>query len=299
MSTPIQNRYDFVMLFDCKNGCPNGDPDAMNMPRIDPLTSHCLVTEACLKRKIRREVSLRHGDTPGFRLYIAPDMVLNDKDNEAFAAANTSEKTLTSDRKKNPDVDKEIVKFICENYYDVRAFGGVMTGFAKAKAREAGIRGPVQIGFAESVHRVMVSQISITRQAVASDAESEKSMHTMGSKSILPYGLFMCSGSVSAPLAEKTGFTEEDLNILWESIIHIFDNDASSIRPYMALRKLFVFKHASKYGDAPAHTLVEAVEVQKKDPDQDDESLRSFSDFEVTLHRENIPESVEVIEMVR
>jgi len=296
MKNVIQNRYDFVLLFDCINGNPNGDPDAGNLPRIDPNTGHCLVTDACIKRKIRNEVELRTEGKPGYKMYIKGDTYLNAKDNEAFKTQGlVDDKSASAFIKDNPDIGEKLLQFMCENYYDIRCFGGVMTRFSTFKFPSR-LHGPVQISCAESVSPVEIKELAIARTVVATEAEATKSMNTFGQKHIIPYGLFRCSGSIDATRALKsTGFTEEDLEILWDSIINMFEHDAASLRPNMNVRKLIVFKHSSRYGSAPRYKLAESVLVTEKTPGK---PIRSYSDYEVTILKDNIPASVETIEMI-
>ena len=293
---PIQNRYDFILLFDCINGNPNGDPDAANLPRIDPYTGKCLVTDACIKRKIRNEVALRHEGELGYKMYIQGDTYLNAKDDEAFRTLGILEdKAIGPFVKDNPDAGKQLLQFMCANYFDIRTFGGVMTKFSSYRLPSS-IRGPVQISYAESISPVEIREISLARSVVATAAEANRSMNTFGKKFIIPYGLFLCSGSIDATLAQRqTGFSEEDLTILWDGIVNMFEHDAASIRPNMNVRKLIVFKHSSIYGSVPKHKLIDALQITEKVPGA---NVRSFADYEVTLCQDSIPKSVEIMELV-
>lgn len=291
----IQNKYDFVSIFDCKNGNPNGDPDAGNQPRIDPVTGLCLMTDVSLKRKIRNYIALVREGVPGFKMYIQPQsgQTLNDRDMECFiTATNCTKESIAEYKKGHPEVDDVLRNFMCENYYDIRTFGGVMTKFQSANLNCGTIRGPVQIAMAESVSPVDLRELSITRTAVATEDEIKKKEGTFGQKPIIPYGLFVCTGSVSPTLAQKyTGFSEEDLNLLWDAIMNMFDFDKSACRAEMATRKLVIFKHDSIYGNAPSHKLYERVHVKEANTGK---PIRNYSDYEVTVDDTNLPAGVTV-----
>jgi CRISPR-associated protein Csd2 len=285
--TAIANRYEFVLLFDVENGNPNGDPDAGNMPRVDPETGHGLVTDVCLKRKIRNHVALAKNGATGFRIYIQEKSVLNTTHQEAYA-----EFKLTSESKKLPKKTEDAAKvtgWMCTNFFDIRTFGAVMT----TEVNCGQVRGPVQLAFAKSVDPIMPQEISITRMAVTNEKDLEKE-RTMGRKHIVPYGLYVAHGFVSAPLAEKTGFTGDDLNLLWDALINMFEHDRSAARGIMSSRKLFVFKHENKLGNAPAHKLFDLVDVKR----QEDSAgpARSFKDYNVSVGQ--APAGVEIIEML-
>ncbi len=285
--TAITNRYEFVLLFDVENGNPNGDPDAGNMPRIDPETGHGLVTDVCLKRKIRNHVALTKGDEPGFHIYIQEKAVLNDINQLAYKELN-----LKPEKKKlpkNAEDARKITDWMCANFYDIRAFGAVMT----TEINCGQVRGPVQLAFATSVEPVFSQEVSITRMAVTNIKDLEKE-RTMGRKHIIPYGLYVAKGFVSAPLAEKTGFDEADLELLWDALINMFEHDRSAARGVMSSQKLFIFKHRDKLGNAPAHKLFELVEVKRKNGSEG--PARSFSDYEVEVKDDELPESVELVE---
>ncbi|MGN1133984.1 MAG: type I-C CRISPR-associated protein Cas7/Csd2, partial [Oscillospiraceae bacterium] len=243
----IKNRYEFVMLFDVENGNPNGDPDAGNLPRIDGETSLGIVTDVCIKRKIRNFVELVKENEPGYNILIKADRELNAKFTEAYDELGLEHKQ----KGKKADDVKKAQEYICRNYYDVRTFGAVMsTGDDQCGT----VRGPVQINFARSLDPIAVQDITITRQAKTTDARQEKGSTEMGRKSYVPYGLYRAEGYVSAMLAQKvTGFSEEDLELLWTAIINMFEHDRSAARGKMCLRKLIVFKHESALGNAPAH----------------------------------------------
>lgn len=288
----IQNRYDFVILFDVENGNPNGDPDSGNMPRIDPETGYGLVTDVCLKRKIRNYVEMRKEDSTGYRIYIKDSVPLNRSDAEAYTALDVTEKTVKDKKKADPDLDRKIRDWMCANFYDIRTFGAVMTTFVKAALNCGQVRGPVQLGFARSVDPVMPQEVTITRVAITTEADAEKKGTEMGRKYIVPYGLYRCEGYVSANLARKTtGFSEEDLALLWEAILNMFEHDHSAARGKMAVRELIVFKHDSELGNAPAHKLFETVQVRRVHPD-DIGPARSFADYTVTVDEGAIPSGV-------
>jgi len=267
MSEPIKNRYEFVILFDVENGNPNGDPDAGNMPRVDPETGLGLVTDVCLKRKIRNYVETVKEDAAGYRIYVKDGVPLNRSDAEAYKALDVDEKTAKEKKKADPELDRKIRDWMCANFYDIRAFGAVMTTFMKAALNCGQVRGPVQLGFARSVEPVIPQEITITRVAITTEADAEKKGTEMGRKYIVPYGLYRCEGYISANLARKTtGFSEEDLSLLWEAILNMFENDHSAARGKMAVRELIVFRHDSELGCAPAWKLFDTVKIARKDP---------------------------------
>lgn len=288
MSEPIKNRYDFVILFDVENGNPNGDPDAGNMPRIDPETGHGLVTDVCLKRKIRNYVETAREDAAGYRIYIKDQVPLNRSDNEALNYLGVTGDLKTA-KKADPELDVKIRDFMCQNFYDIRTFGAVMTTFVKGALNCGQVRGPVQIGFARSVDPIVPQEVTITRVAITTEADAEKKGTEMGRKHIVPYGLYRAEGYVSANLARKTtGFSEEDLQLLWQAILNMFENDRSAARGKMAVRELIVFKHDSELGNAPAYKLFDAVHVQRLDPSV---VARSYRDYQVTVD-DVLPEGV-------
>ncbi len=303
MREPIKNRYEFVVLFDVENGNPNGDPDAGNMPRIDPESGLGLVTDVCLKRKIRNYVETVKENEKGYQIYIREDVPLNRSDREAckdVGIDETDEKKVTDALKKlkksDPDVDVKLRDYMCENFFDIRTFGAVMTTFVKASLNCGQVRGPVQLGFARSVDPIVSQEVTITRVAITTEKDAENKNTEMGRKSIVPYGLYRVEGYISANLARKvTGFSEEDLELLWDAIINMFENDHSAARGKMAVRELIVFKHSKELGDCPAYKLFDAVEVKKVD---DVEYPRSYQDYTVQIHEEQIPESVEVKRMI-
>ena len=292
MSDLIKNRYEFVILFDVENGNPNGDPDAGNMPRVDPETGLGLVTDVCLKRKIRNYVEMVKEDAQGFRIYVKDSIPLNRSDLESFAALDVTEKTVKEKKKADPELDKKLRDWMCQNFYDIRTFGAVMTTFTKNALNCGHVRGPVQLGFAHSVDPVVPQEVTITRVAITTEADAERKGTEMGRKYIIPYGLYRCEGYVSANLARKTtGFSEEDLELLWEAILNMFEHDHAAARGKMAVRKLIIFKHDSELGCAPAWKLFESVHVQRQDMD-DPAPARSYQDYTVTVDEAALPAGV-------
>ena len=304
MREAIKNRYEFVILFDVENGNPNGDPDAGNMPRIDPESGLGLVTDVCLKRKIRNYVETVKEGEAGYQIYIREDVPLNRSDRKAcenLGITETDDKKVTEGLKKlkknDPDADLKIRDYMCQNFFDIRTFGAVMTTFVKVSLNCGQVRGPVQIGFARSIDPIVSQEVTITRVAITTEKDAEDKKTEMGRKSIVPYGLYRAEGYVSANLARKvTGFTEEDLDLLWEAIINMFEHDHSAARGKMAVRELIVFKHSKELGDCPAYKLFDAVEVSRK---ADVVYPRNYCDYDVQIHGEQIPDSVEVKRMIK
>lgn len=316
--TALANRYDFVILFDVANGNPNGDPDAGNLPRMDPETNEGLVTDVCLKRKIRNYAEFARSGAPPYRIYVSEGAILNDKHREAYAAIRSGDTKAKTDKKLNPKDDAEADKlrgFMCDNFFDVRTFGAVMsTGINCGQ-----VRGPVQLSFARSIEPIMPIEISITRMAATNEAEKAKreegnegderrENRTMGRKHIVPYGLYRAHGYISAKLAERTGFSEDDLGFLWEALTNMFEHDRSAARGEMATRKLVAFKHASALGNAHAHSLFDRVKAGRmvdgelREPgDRGLDNLRParrFSDYGIHIERDGIPDGVEILELV-
>ena len=303
MSEPIKNRYEFVILFDVENGNPNGDPDAGNMPRVDPETGLGLVTDVCLKRKIRSYIEMVKEDSTGYRIYIKDGVPLNRSDNEGFAQVSIHDAAdMKSDELKkaikakketeNIDVDAVIRDWMCANFYDVRTFGAVMTTMVKGALNCGQVRGPVQLSFAQSVEPIVPQEITITRVAITTEADAANKDTEMGRKYIVPYGLYRCEGYVSANLARKTtGFSEEDLDLLWQAILDMFENDHSAARGKMAVRELIVFKHDSELGCAPAWKLFDTVKIERVNKD-DLAPARSYSDYQVTVDEAALPTGV-------
>lgn len=286
----IKNRYEFVILYDVENGNPNGDPDAGNMPRIDPESGYGLVTDVCLKRKIRNYVETVKEDVPGYRIYVKDGVPLNRSDKEACAYVKVDPDKLKEEKKKDPGIDEKLRDFMCSNFYDIRTFGAVMTTFVKGALNCGQIRGPVQLGFSRSIDPVLPQEVTITRTAITTEADAEKKDTEMGRKYIVPYALYRCEGYVSANLARKTtGFSEEDLQLLWDAILNMFENDHSAARGKMAVRELIVFRHDSELGNAPAHKLFELIRVEKKDGVS---APRAYSDYTVTVDEKSLPQGV-------
>ncbi|SEP32364.1 CRISPR-associated protein Csd2 [Methylobacterium sp. ap11] len=303
----VTRRHEFVLFFDVQNGNPNGDPDAGNLPRLDPETNQGLVSDVALKRKIRNYVALARPEAPGHEIYMRDGATLNAEHRRAWAAVMPEAKP--EDQKKLPKEAKarELTRWMCANFWDIRTFGAVMTTGVNAGQ----VRGPVQLAFARSVEPVLPLEIAITRLAATTEADAEaKGGRTMGRKHIVPYGLYRAHGFVSAPLASHpvkgTGFSDDDLALLFEALGQMFDHDRSAARGEMATRKLVIFRHATALGNAPAHALFDRVrtlrvhkgEAHEIGADATDNwpPARSFADYRVTVDRDGLPEGVEVIE---
>ena len=287
MAEVINNRYEFVFLFDVENGNPNGDPDAGNMPRIDAETGLGLVTDVCLKRKIRNYVDIVKDAAPGYDIYVREGGVLNTQHRKAYDALGIEpvEKKLPKDAKQA----EELTRFMCRHFFDIRTFGAVMTTGVNCGQ----VRGPVQLNFARSIDPIVQQEVTITRMAVTSEKDAEEKDREMGRKHIVPYALYRAEGFVSAFLAKKTDFNEDDLSLLWDALINMFDHDRSAARGKMAARKLFVFKHESPLGNAPAYKLFDLVTIVRKDLGR---PARAFTDYAVTVDQINLPEGVEMAE---
>jgi len=290
--TTLTNRYEFVLLYDVENGNPNGDPDAGNMPRIDPETGYGIVTDVCLKRKVRNYVEMVKGDAAGYRIYIKEGIPLNANHVEAYKAVNlpTDDKNFKA---KRDDVQRARA-WICANFFDVRTFGAVMsTGLNCGQ-----VRGAVQINFSRSIDPIVQQEVTITRLTVTREEEADKE-RTMGRKHIVPYGLYRAEGYVSAKLANDptkgTGFSEEDLNLFWDALINMFEHDHSAARGKMATRSLVVFRHDSDLGNAPSHKLFDLVKVEKN---KEAMPARSFGDYTVNIDRTGLPAGVHLIEVL-
>lgn len=297
MSEAIKNRYEFVIVFDVENGNPNGDPDAGNMPRVDPETGLGLVTDVCLKRKIRNYVEMAKENAPGYKIYIKDGVPLNRSDNEAFKALGINAAALDEAKKKDPDIDLKIRDWMCANFYDIRTFGAVMTTFVKGRLNCGQVRGPVQLGFARSVEPVIPQEVTITRVAITTEEDAVKKGTEMGRKYIIPYGLYKCEGYVSANLARKTtGFSDEDLKVLWDAIFNMFENDHSAARGKMAVRELIIFRHDTELGCAPAHKLFDLVKITRKE--NNGEPARSYDDYEVTVDENALPKGINIKRIV-
>ncbi len=283
----VQNRYEFVYLYDVENGNPNGDPDAGNMPRIDPETSFGIVTDVCLKRKIRNFVEISKGGNAPFKIYVMEKAVLSTTQGQAYRA-------VAGEAGKDEEKRRELAKdWMCANFFDVRAFGAVMS----LKENNCGqVRGPVQLSFSRSVEQIVPMEVTITRMAVATEKEAKDQSgdnRTMGRKHIVPYGLYRVEGYISAHLAAKTGFTDVDAEVLWDALLNMFDHDRSAARGKMAARKLLVFKHATALGNAPAHKLFDLVKVSRVSDSK--MPARAFTDYSVEVTGA-LPDGVELME---
>lgn len=276
----IQNRYEFVYFFDVTNGNPNGDPDSGNMPRLDPESSKGLVTDVCLKRKIRNYIQLTEDKTPGYDIYVQEKGVLNQQNQKAYDALG-----IKPESKKLPkEVTKarELTRWMCNNFFDVRTFGAVMT----TEVNSGQVRGPVQLAFAKSIDPIVPLEISITRMAVTNEKDLEKE-RTMGRKHIVPYGLYRVHGFISANLAEKTGFSDTDLGKFWQALKMMFEHDHSAARGEMNARRLFVFKHNDALGNMPSHQLFERVKVERV-KGESGTPASSFDDYGISINKESL-----------
>lgn len=286
--TAIQNRYDFVFLFDIRNGNPNGDPDNGNMPRVDTETEHGLVTDVAIKRKIRNYVDLKQGGKPPYAIYMREKAILNTTHAEAYTALGL--KPETKKLPKEESKSRELTRWMCDNFYDIRTFGAVMT----TEVNAGQVRGPVQISFAESIDPILPQEVTITRSSVTNDKDAAKE-RTMGRKYIVPYGLYRCHGFVSASLAgdatKGTGFSEDDLNLLFEALCNMFEHDRSAARMEMNAQALIVFQHDNALGNAPAQALFKRVTVARS---PDAKVPRSFDDYEVTVNTAELPAGVAI-----
>ncbi|ERL04023.1 hypothetical protein HMPREF1986_02871 [Oribacterium sp. oral taxon 078 str. F0263] len=297
MSEPIKNRYEFVLFFDVENGNPNGDPDAGNMPRIDPESGYGLVTDVCLKRKIRNYVETIKEDQEGFGIYIKENITLNKSDERALSYIGRKPEDVKTLKRTDPDADKKILEFMCRNFYDIRSFGAVMTTFAPGHLNCGQVRGPVQLSFARSVDPIVSQEVTITRMAITTEKDALEKRIEWGRKYIVPYALYRAEGFISANLARKTtGFSEEDLEFFWEALINMFENDHSAARGKMSARRLIVFKHSTELGDCPAYKLFETVHAEKLPEVQ---FPRKYSDYRIEIRKDaSIPDSVEFIEKI-
>jgi CRISPR-associated protein Csd2 len=283
MSDVIKNRYEFVLLFDVENGNPNGDPDMGNMPRVDPQTGYGVVTDVCLKRKVRDYVDLVKTGILGYDIYVRSGSVLNLQNKKAydFVQPKDSKKTTKEE-------DTKLTQFMCDNFFDIRAFGAVMT----TEVNCGQVRGPVQINFARSMDPIFQQEVTVTRCAVTNEKDAEKGQ-TMGKKQIVPYGLYRAEGYISANLAKRvTHFNEDDLALLWDSLVNMFEHDHSAARGKLSARKLIVFKHNSELGCCQSHILFDKVKVERLSKEM---PPRSFADYKVTVSKD-VPTGVEIIE---
>jgi CRISPR-associated protein Csd2 len=285
MSNAINNRYDFVLLFDVKDGNPNGDPDAGNLPRIDPETGNGLVTDVCLKRKVRNYVQIVKNGNLGHEIFVKEKAVLN----TLIDKAHEQEDVKSKEKGEKTEAAR---MYMCKTYYDIRTFGAVLS-----TGKNAGqVRGPVQLTFSRSIDQIVPLEHSITRMAVATEAEAEKQQgdnRTMGRKFTVPYGLYRCHGFVSAAFAAKTGFTDDDLELFWKSLSEMFEHDRSAARGEMTTRKLVIFKHDSSLGNAPAHALFERVTVSRKNGEA---PPRGIADYSIDIKKDGLPKGVAIIE---
>jgi CRISPR-associated protein Csd2 len=294
MSTPIRNRYDFMLVFDVKDGNPNGDPDAGNLPRVDAETGQGLVTDVCLKRKVRNYVQLTKGTETGYDIYIKEKAVLIRAHEEAYKAIGAEELLKGDEKKRKGSGDKveEARMYMCKTFFDIRTFGAVMSLGVNCGQ----VRGPVQLTFGRSIDPVVTLEHSITRMAVATEAEAEKQSgdnRTMGRKNTVPYGVYVAYGFISPALAAQTGFSEEDLDVFWKALTEMFEHDHSAARGMMATQKLIVFKHATALGNAHSNDLFKAVKIAKK---ESVEVPRDFAAYDVTVPTKDAFPGVEVIE---
>ena len=312
--TALNNRYDFVYLFDVNNGNPNGDPDAGNLPRLDPETNQGLVTDVCLKRKVRNFVELAKGDESGYAIYVQEGALLNEQHRKAYQVVRPDDEKVETGKKLSPQSDEEMDAlrgFMCNNFFDVRTFGAVMsTGINCGQ-----VRGPVQMTFARSIEPIVPLEMSITRMAATTEKEKaerektseendgdERTEHrTMGRKHIVPYGLYRAHGFVSAKLAERTGFSPDDLDVLWNALTQMFEHDHSAARGEMVAHRLIAFKHSSALGNAPAHRLFDRVRVQRTEANDSEGSsppARGFADYRIELDLDDMPANVEVVDLI-
>lgn len=305
----LNNRYDFVLVFDVRDGNPNGDPDAGNLPRLDAESGHGLVTDVSLKRKVRNFVGLVKGEELGFDIFVKEKAVLNQQIERAYETSEDVQRAMEAwkawqkDKKNNKkparhyeDVARD---WMCDNFFDVRTFGAVMStgdedSESKLRKTAGQVRGPVQLTFARSVDPVVALEHSITRMAVTNEKDLEKE-RTMGRKHTVPYGVYVAHGFVSSFLAKQTGFSEFDLDLLWQALEHMFEHDRSAARGEMATRGLYVFKHDSELGNAHAHALFDRIKVERK---AEVDVARSFADYEVNIDETNLPSGVTLIKRV-
>ena len=283
----LENRIDFIYLFDVQDGNPNGDPDAGNLPRVDAETGMGLVTDVCLKRKVRNYVQVAKQCAPGYDIFVKEKAVLNTLIDQSYE----DDRVKAADKNKQSTAARDVM---CEKYYDVRTFGAVMS-----TGKNAGqVRGPIQFTFARSIDPIAPLEHSITRMAVATEKEAEKQSgdnRTMGRKSTVPYGLYLCHGFISANLAKQTGFSTDDLDLFFEALKNMFDNDRSAARGLMSAQKLIVFRHESELGNAPANKLFDLVRVERK---EGVEVARRFDDYRITINRQNLPAGVTIEELL-
>jgi CRISPR-associated protein Csd2 len=293
MSDPIENRYDFVLIFDVQDGNPNGDPDAGNLPRLDPETSMGIVTDVCLKRKVRNFVELTKGGSAPNEIYVKEKAILNNQHERAYKAIGAEELLKGDDKKRKGGAKvNEARAWMCQNFYDIRTFGAVMSTGVNCGQ----VRGPVQLTFGRSVDPIVTLEHSITRMAVATAAEAENQggdNRTMGRKNTVPYGVYVSHGFISAHLAAQTGFNQEDLNLFWDALVNMFEHDRSAARGLMSTRKLIIFQHDSALGNTPAYALFDRVRIKRL---EESKPARDFKDYQIKIDRENLPPGISIIE---
>jgi CRISPR-associated protein Csd2 len=280
MSNIVDKRYEFVLLFDVKDGNPNGDPDAGNLPRLDAETGHGLVTDVCLKRKIRNYVGMKNGDQAPYEIYVKEKAVLNNQNKKAYTALNLDFKAEKKIKQENIEKTRP---WMCQNFYDVRSFGAVMS----TEINCGQVRGAVQMTFARSQDQIISTEHSITRMAVTTEKEAESQggdNRTMGRKHTVPYGLYFSKGFISAHFAKDTGFSSDDLKLLFEALENMFEADRSASHGEMATQKLIIFEHNSALGEAPAHKLFDKIQIKKRD---EKSPARAFSDYDIEFIGDN------------
>lgn len=278
----LKNRIDFIYIFDVQDGNPNGDPDAGNLPRVDAETGSGLVTDVCLKRKVRNYVDIAKKGKEGYDIFIQEAAVLDNRVEDVYKA--DAVKDAPKDKKK-----ETAKKVLCEKYFDIRTFGAVIA----TKEKQGQVRGPIQLTFARSVDPIFSHSHAITRMAVTKEADKEKE-RTIGRKATVPYGLYVAHGFISANLAQQTGFTEEDLKVFWDALLNMFDNDRSAARGLMSVRKLIVFEHSTELGNAPANKLFDLVKVTKT---REDITPRRFEDYTISINEDNLPNGITLVDM--
>lgn len=298
----LEKRYDFVLLFDVQDGNPNGDPDAGNLPRLDAESGHGLVTDVCLKRKVRNYVGLAKGEQPPYEIYVKEKAVLNKQHERAYLAIGAQSELADDEKHESDKTDKKKAKrkggervdearaWMCRNFYDVRTFGAVMSTGVNCGQ----VRGPIQLTFGRSVDPIVQLEHSITRMAVATEAEAEKQggdNRTMGRKFTVPYGLYVAHGFVSAPLAAQTGFSSDDLQLFWDALANMFEHDRSAARGLMATRGLYVFEHDSRLGNAAAHALFDRISAKLRDGKT---APRSFADYSISIDSTDLPRGIKL-----
>lgn len=289
MTNVVKNRYEFVLLFDVENGNPNGDPDAGNMPRIDAETGLGLVTDVCLKRKIRNYIDIVKEGAEGYDIYVREGAVLNTQHRKAYEHLGIEPNTIGKKLPKDEEEARKLTQFMCHHFFDIRAFGAVMT----TEVNCGQVRGPLQLNFARSIDPIVQQEVTITRMAVTSEKDAERKDREMGRKHIVPYALYRVEGYVSAHLAAKTGFSSEDLDLVWDALVNMFDHDRSAARGKMATRKLVIFEHESALGNTPAYILFDLIKITRTEPNR---PARSYSDYKVEINRSQLPAGVSIIE---